>query len=85
LSGTKKGLYWCATLAAHRRHLDNVAIGINCHDGDDAAVGEEDMIYGGIYVQQYLSPLAVNELEVVLKLLEVTRWEGEQKPIAEWM
>jgi hypothetical protein len=29
--------------------------------------------------------LAVNELEVVLKLLEVTRWEGEQKPIAEWM
>jgi hypothetical protein len=85
LSGTEKGLHWCATLAAHRCHLDDVAIGINRHDRDYAAVGEEDMIERSVYVQQYLPPLAVNELEVGHKPLEVTRWEGEQKPVAEWM
>jgi len=85
LSGTKKGLYWCATLAAHRRHLDDVAIGVNCHDGNDAAVGEEDMIDRGVYVQQYLILFAADEREVGHKLIEIARWEGEQKPIAEWM
>jgi hypothetical protein len=36
-------------------------------------------------VQQYLFRFAANELKFGRKLLEITRWEGEQKPIAGWM
>jgi hypothetical protein len=31
----------CATLPADRCHLDCAAVGVNCHDGDDAAIQEK--------------------------------------------
>jgi hypothetical protein len=39
--GTESGLNSRATLPADRCHLDGAAVGVNCHDGDDAAIQEK--------------------------------------------
>ena len=46
------------SLPVNRCHLDNIAIGINCHHRDDPAFGEEDMIQGTVRVQKHFLALA---------------------------
>jgi hypothetical protein len=46
---------------ANRRHVDDVAIGINRYHRDDPGVGEEDMIERGVRIQQDLLAVAANE------------------------
>ena len=78
----ENGLNSGATFPANRRHLYDVAIGINCHHRDDPAFGKEDMIERTVRVQKYLLALAANKFKVLHKYLEMARRHGKQKPIA---
>ena len=80
--GTENGLNSRATLPADRCHLDGAAVGVNCHDGDDAAIHEKYTVQRTIDIQQDLLALTADMFKLRQKLLEIASWQSKQKAIA---
>jgi hypothetical protein len=79
--GAEEGLHTRAALPTNRCHLNDAAVRINRDHGDDAAIGEEDMVERTISVHQNLPALAANVFKLWHESLEIAGWQGKQKPI----
>src|SRR5262249_62084148 len=80
--GTENGLNSRAALPADRCHLDGAAVGVNCHDGDDAAIREKYTVERTIDIQQDLFASTADMFKLRQKLLEIASWQSKQKAIA---
>jgi hypothetical protein len=77
----EEGLESRETLSANRCHFNDTAVRINRHDRYDATIWKKNIIERAIGVQQDLTVLAGNWLQVRHKPFEIAGWERKQEAI----
>jgi hypothetical protein len=75
---TEDSLHTAATLPTYRCHLNDAAVRINRHYGNDTAIGEEYMVERTISVHEDLPAQAGNLFKLRHEALEIAGWKGKQ-------